>query len=499
MIPLFPAGYPEEIFYNICARFVARAHYPSGLTAIQDLFGTRAGAIVDIPGYLGHFVDALPMNDGCKLFTVDSIIDDHSLLPFYGPFLTPERLERERAYMDGRDSTTTAERRSLIFKHPRSPRYLRYCPLCAQDDRATHGECCWRRVHQIAGVLVCPVHGCPLEVSTVLTRTAGTRYTFTTAEDAVPHGVRPRHHKWSGRSQDVLLKIARDAAWLLEQRRLVAGTAVLDNRYTHLLVERGLMGRGEQIHVQNFLDAFTDRYPPDVVALLGVPLRGPHYGQWPLELLRGNGRLRHPLCHLLVMHALGCTAEDFFALPVERAPFGAQPWPCLNPAGDHQGELRVEDCMVTIIRGHPAGTFRCMCGFTYVRYGPDLSQEDRQRYDMVSSYGPVWEAAFKRRWCDTTIPISSVSRGLGVSRRTADHEAIRLGMPYPRAGSKSTWALKQSSGWHIMSEDERREKYRGLWRQAMADNPDARIKDLSQKLTRVREWLSLNDTDSSFR
>lgn len=255
------------------------------------------------------------------------------------------------------------------------------------------------------------------------------------------------------------------------------------------------MGRGEQIHVQNFLDAFTDRYPPDVVALLGVPLRGPHYGQWPLELLRGNGRLRHPLCHLLVMHALGCTAEDFFALPVERAPFGAQPWPCLNPGGDHQGELRVEDCMVTIIKGHPAGTFRCMCGFTYVRYGPDLSREDRQRYDMVSSYGPVWEAAFKRRWCDTTIPISSVSRGLGVSRRTADHEAIRLGMPYPRAGSKSTWALKQSSGWHIMSEDERREKYRGLWRQAMADNPDARIKDLSQKLIRVREWLSLNDTE----
>lgn len=495
MIPLFPAGYPEEIFYNICARFVARAHYPTGVTAIQDLFGTRTGAIVDIPSYLGHFVDALPMDDGCKLFTVDSIIDDHSLLPFYGPFLTPERLERERAYMDGRDLTGAPKRRSLGFKLLRSPRRLRYCPTCARDDRKTYGECYWHRVHQIAGVVVCPVHGCPLNESAVLAHTMGTYYNFTAAEDAVLQGVEPRHREWSERSQDALLKIALDAAWLLKQRHLVIGPAAMSKRYIHVLADSGMTRSGMRINVDKFLEVFTAYYPSDIAALLGIPLRNLRYGDWPLVLLRDERQSVHPVHHLMVMHALGCRAEDFCALPVERAPFGVAPWPCLNPAGDHQGDLCVDHCAVRIVKGYPVGTFRCTCGFTYVRHGPDVSEEDRRRYDVVESYGPAWDAALERRWHDMTIPISKVPVGLDVSRRTAEREAIRLGLTYPRADSQSRWALGSSSGWHVMSEDERRENYRGRWRQAMADNPDAGMTQLRWKLYRVCEWLSRNDAE----
>ena len=40
---------------------------------------------------------------------------------------------------------------------------MRYCPVCALEDREKYGETFWHREHQIQRIRVCPQHRCYLE------------------------------------------------------------------------------------------------------------------------------------------------------------------------------------------------------------------------------------------------------------------------------------------------------------------------------------------------
>ena len=64
-------------------------------------------------------------------------------------------------------------------------RHLRYCPLCAEEDREKHGETYWHREHQIIGIDVCPKHGCFLK-ETGISLKAGHGRGFIPAETEVP-------------------------------------------------------------------------------------------------------------------------------------------------------------------------------------------------------------------------------------------------------------------------------------------------------------------------
>lgn len=99
MIGYFPEPYPDELFYSLCARFGDRMQYPSQFAVVRTLFSTTTviTTVVDLPQYLARFVDALPPGHPCK--STDRIIDDHTLLPFYAPFLPAERLKRIRDSM----------------------------------------------------------------------------------------------------------------------------------------------------------------------------------------------------------------------------------------------------------------------------------------------------------------------------------------------------------------------------------------------------------------
>src|SRR6266699_6474553 len=92
MIGSWPDPYPDELFYSICARFSERVRYPSKRSIVVELFGTgNAIACVSLPSHLGHFVSQLPPYGN---YTVNRIIDQHTLLPYFAPFLPPERHNR---------------------------------------------------------------------------------------------------------------------------------------------------------------------------------------------------------------------------------------------------------------------------------------------------------------------------------------------------------------------------------------------------------------------
>src|SRR5437667_6870463 len=176
----FPDPYPDELLYSICARFSDRVRYQHIHATVLSLFGYRGRlAVTDLPGHLSYFTSNLLQKD---YYTLENLIDNHTLLPFYSPFLSDSEFEQIRSDMAG-------DKKHVIFPLTRHlncgvflQEWLRFCPLCVEEDRKTFGECYWHRTHQIPGIDVCVKHNVYLQNSSIHKRETRPNYTFFSAE-----------------------------------------------------------------------------------------------------------------------------------------------------------------------------------------------------------------------------------------------------------------------------------------------------------------------------
>ncbi len=145
MIEHFPDLYPDEILYSAWARYSDQVRYTTRTDVFRELFERRAlNTVVDLPCHLGSFIDKLP--HGHK-YGVDYIIDYHTLLPFYRPFLPQERFDRLREQMITGSGQAIHRRAGVASSNIKRSPWLRYCPKCVEEDRERYGECYWHRLH----------------------------------------------------------------------------------------------------------------------------------------------------------------------------------------------------------------------------------------------------------------------------------------------------------------------------------------------------------------
>lgn len=502
MIPFFPDPYPDELLYSVCARYQDQVQYPTTWSVVKDLFGIeRAVAVVDLPSRLGNLVAALPLG---HCYTVEQFIDDHTLLPFYSPFCLPEQIKLVREDMQGTNGSKIHGRLGLLIN--RRQEWLQFCPLCAASDEKQFGEPYWHRLHQVPGVMVCPVHAVFLEKSQVNLRHQVKRYQFISAKQAIQI-TSPRFLNFSAPCHKGLLNIARDVAWLLCQRNLVPGFNFLGERYRRLLTECGLAaysGRVRNMH--QLIDAFKNFHPPDLLQWLQCELDEKIGENWLVRLLRvaSKNKSQNPLYHLLLIHFLGYTTEEFFKQKSAFAPFGRGPWPCLNPASDHFKQLLINEYHLSYsyehgrLRNQPVGVFSCTCGFVYSRIGSDLLSEDRFRISRVKAFGLIWETALRNLWSDPTISFKEILRRLGFSEPTVMMQAVRLGLSFPRLGpngrkTQLTKLLNSRNDKTKATELNKLESYRMALLSAMAENPGAGRSLLRVKFKRIYSWLYTYD------
>jgi hypothetical protein len=213
MICVFPDPYPDELLYSVCARYSALMGYPNKITATSDFFGgTGVAAVVDLPNRLDYLINALPPG---HLYSVDELIHRHTHYPFYAPFLPRDRALLVRDTMRSGGNNRVAERIGISADRLKMPTHLRFCPSCAQQDKARFGETYWHRIHQVPGVEVCPHHATFLEHSNALWRNSQNPGEAFAAEhsinDTPARALNPSEH-----IQSIHLSIARQALWLLE-------------------------------------------------------------------------------------------------------------------------------------------------------------------------------------------------------------------------------------------------------------------------------------------
>lgn len=431
MIGCFPDPHPDELLYSACARHGDRMRYPNRADVVKELFvSSSATAVLELPNRLNYLVENLPSG---HLYTTDLLIDGHTLFPLYAPFLSMEAAQRVRSAMTTSGRNLTQTYLGLATDHIGRPDQLRFCPVCLLKDRESHGEAYWHRVHQINGVEVCPSHAVFLETSDVHLANRSYPNAFTSIEESVKN-VTPRFLNLEDRRHNLLLKLARDAAWLLNWRGPYHGSTNLRNRYFDLLLQQGYAFYSGRLQTRKLLKDFLSFFPPGMLECFRCTIkeRGLNWLQRLVIKIYAEA-FRHPLRHLLLMTFLGRTAEQIFTSFEESKPFGDGPWPCLNKAADHFRQLAITNCKVDGVcyreAGHtPRGTFTCSCGFVYVRLGPDRSQEDRFRLTRVASYGHVWDDKLRELW-HSPIPLEEVGLRLNVSRCAIKWQVRRLSFP----------------------------------------------------------------------
>lgn len=496
MLGFFPTPYPDELLYSVCARYAKRVKYPNKQAVIVDLFGKRGlSAILDFPTRLDQLLASIPYH----LYTSDELIDNHTLLPFYEPFLDPSRVQGIRMQMkELRDNRLVATLAKNVHQI-KTPDYIRFCPCCVEEDTEIYQEPYWHRSHQLPGILVCGKHLCFLQDSSIKLGRQSSAFFHSTEQFAAPR--EPTYLSEKDSANQTLLKLAKDASWLLGHNKLTLPSGELRRRYYNLLLSRGYAYYNGQIKASLFTRDFNNSVPQQALHLLGCTLRSTT-PNWISRLFQTNliDVLHHPIHNLLVMNFLKITPKELFVSFSEFRPFGDPPYPCLNSAASHYGELLIETCQVfdNLTKGEkfrgPLGVFSCECGFTYQRKGPDQTEDDRNRYSSVREYGRTWESALSDQWNDTNISLAQIARNLRTSACLVTRHAIRLDLPMNKEGARSADGYKRYQNPREQFE-ERLQKYRNEWLELRKANKKAGRRTLLDESNHLYLWLKRNDTE----
>lgn len=495
MIGFFPEPYPNELLYSLCARYSERVSYPNKKTTVEELFGSiGVSAIVDFPSNINRFISVLPPE---HRFSSDEIINDNTLFPFFEPFLPTARTKLIRKEMKTTAGNYLMARVGVKVKQIQPLSYLRFCSDCVVEDRKRYGETYWHRLPQIAGINVCPDHQCFLSDTTIKFGRESSSY-FIPADSNIKEDF-PEYLNLDSVDHRILLKMAKDAQWLLSENRSVIETETIRFRYYNSLLRKGFAYYNGRIRNSKLIDAFNEFFSSELLKCIGII---PEQNNWLLKILMSSKTevSFHPVRHLLVMTFLEMTAEEFFLDFEEYKPFGEGTYPCLNAASDHFGKLLIEDCQILDNitkgeknRGMPIGVFSCDCGFVYQRVGPDQNEKYRFRFDSVREYGMVWENKLSRLWQSSEVSIAKIADELKTSSCKIIRHAIRLRLPekFPEGRQiqiSERYRRYRKPFSEVLSE------YRNEWLSIRKNKPKSTRKKLIGINNFLYLWLRRNDS-----
>jgi hypothetical protein len=491
MIGFFPDPYPDELLYSVCARYHQRAMYRSRAATARDLFGNEGAKIaIDLPGRVRRLITVLPPGHG---YSEERLIDEHTLLPFYAPFAPPERLLQLRQDMAGDEQGGAIHGRIGILTSKIRLESLRFCPLCVEEDRGRYGETYWHRLPQVPGVMACPRHAVWIEQSSQPLFQLGGRKIVAVANQVVPAAA-ARFLDPQLRDHHTHLQIARDVDWLLNHHGGTNRLNELQGRYLELLIDCCLATYAGVIWMRRLQTEFLDFYSAQFLDELccGLDRRG----NWLTRMVRASRSAQHPIQHLLLMRFLGYSAEEFFRLLDTPQPFGAGPWPCLNPVCDCYRKQVITTCQVkTMEDGRLIGIFRCECGFSYRRKMPP-ERKGGEGASWIDAFGPVWEERLRELHRTEKPGYQRLGRRLGVSPLVVKSQAARLGLIQPPSGEDGQPELNALPGYKRLSLDEaeKRAIHRERLQRAVKENPAAGRMELKRLEPGAYEWLIKHDS-----
>jgi hypothetical protein len=390
-----------------------------------------------------------------------------TLINYYMSTAIPAKRQEVLSALVAGDYGWVACELGLSASAVRPPSNLKFCPQCTANDLSARGETCWRRAHQLPGVLVCHVHGGPLlEVAWKARSVAQHVFPVLEARDVrkpfkVPSWTQKRStHRF-------LFQIAKRSAALLITTTTKDQRTQTGEDWRTAIRDRGFSKGTKNLDRVAILDAYEDFISP-VSEILPEAKAGP----WLNAISRKHRKAINPLHHILMMMFVE-------SLPLQAAsnPFGLGPWPCQNPLEKHFGNITIGKVKVHTDSGKTIGRFGCECGHEY-------SQSAGGGRVVVYNYGREFDKVLSE--CVTGgSGLRATARRLHVDPLTVRRHAHRLGLstPWKPIEKRANEGPSQTS--------ERRKRWFALKQQF----PEATSTQLRRLNPADWTWLSRNDRD----
>ena len=163
MIAFFPEIYPDELLYSQIARYHSKSGYSRLIFTMTDIYKNGSLTLPSIEFVNQYTDDAMKWLS--KNESWEKIVEQHTMYPAYIRFLPKTR---RVSAVKGILSCNGNWKKLMCLPTNNEKRYMRYCPICAKEDREKYGETYWHREHQISRICVCSRHKCFLENSDIV-------------------------------------------------------------------------------------------------------------------------------------------------------------------------------------------------------------------------------------------------------------------------------------------------------------------------------------------
>jgi hypothetical protein len=424
LLIFLPPIYEDEILYGIISRY----HYISGnlnyKDTIKEFFDSDTVIpTISFPSLLENIVNKLPnyLNYDSKF-----LINRCTLFPVYNPFLPDKRRKMIISEMKYHNGSKISNLLGVQAGHILEINKLKYCPLCSIDDYNKNGEVYYHRINQIEGVLVCNKHGCltkEYKPEGDSSRLEFVRLEYEKLDLSVEYEKDSALEKY-------YINIARSYEYLLTNDLYSFNNEIVHNRYIKYLDQMGLVTTSNRVKQKELAIKFINFYGERLLKNLNCSIDQNSESNWLKDITRKQKKVVHPLRHILFINFLCRNIEDFFSKKVEYHPFGIGPWPCLNIASEHYKKNTIKKCILTsdYKSRRPVGTFKCTCGFTYSRKGPDEKYEDRYKMGRIKKFGHIWEQKLYKVINEKRNSINDLSNEFNCDPKTIIKYAKKLGV-----------------------------------------------------------------------
>ncbi|MGI8386586.1 TnsD family transposase [Robertmurraya sp. P23] len=476
----FPTLYEDELLHSVLARYHHYTGNENNKLTMEDLFDSRtACASVILPSNLRKLCNRLPTPN---VYTPDSLIENHTIFPYYAPFIPEIRYNELKLAMIDDIETNSYMKLGITASRVKIPQFLRYCPDCAIEDGFNNGEIYWHRIHQIEGVEICPKH-----------------YTFL-VNSKIPSSQRKSKHKFfrieqngGNNNQTNLMEkdsevfnhynfIAQQTYLLINSSFKPLGLEKLRKFYITKLQVMGLATISGRIKWRNLIPSFNNYYGEEILSKFNCSIKLDQEDTWIHKMLRNNQTACHPLRHILLLGFIGETVSSMVEQinSVNYDPFGTGPWPCLNKAANHFRESIVNSCIVTrdYKTGKPIGTFSCLCGFVYSRKGPDITLNDRCRIGRIKEFGHIWKAKLIEI-ANMDISLRKKAEILGVDPMTVKRKLLG----------------EEKEDFRINRVNSNLTVYRVKWLEILQNNKGSTITEIRNCFPNIYSYLIRNDKE----
>lgn len=425
MLTFFTDPYEYELIYGTIGRY----HYYIGNIDYKDTLREIFGSDSVIPSKgLCSYLDMLSSNLGGK-YTSDYIINNHTIFPFYAPFMAETRREElicDMKYKDGKGLYTKI---GMMAGSVCKKDGIYYCPLCAEDEIKNYGESYIHRENQLQGVFLCPTHGGKLK-KYKKNRTNTSRLEFIRLNE----GLLDFNVEYE-ENEDIyqkLYRISKSANYILNNNLHKFSKDIIAKKYKEILYSKGFLTINMRVKQQELYEEFIKFYGVRFLDIMESTIDKDNEYNWLKVITRNSKRTVHPIRHILFINFLVEDIEEFFELGEAYNPFSKSPWPCLNPVAEHYKKDIVKQLKITADYKTrlPVGTFTCDCGFIYSRKGPDKDPSDWYKIGRIKEFGHVWKYKLKEHLHQGGYTLRELARIMQCDPKTVVKFDEKLGINY---------------------------------------------------------------------